>query len=296
MRLLVILASGLLAVTVAGPLTVAAEKEAALNTAMVTLPSGIVEIADTGGNGIPVLLLHPTNIRMWQPQLIAIAKAGYRAIAVDSRNHAPGAALEEAGSGLGLKRIEEFVVKFDLPKFHVVGTALNGVLAFQYARAHPDKIRSLVMSNTQGGLRDPDMYTLEQSLRPAAFNDMPLEFRHLSATYRAANPQGVKRFLELEQQGSAAVAEAPPPPPSPPSAGPSANPDELTIAILETWLLPTMMIAGDADWYTPPSLMRLFVSHLKNGEGAVIPEAAHETYWENPEEYSRVVLQFIRKH
>jgi hypothetical protein len=40
----------------------------------------------------------------------------------------------------------------------------------------------------------------------------------------------------------------------------------------------------------------MFVSHLKNGEGAVVTESGQECYWENPTQYNRVVLRFIRKH
>jgi pimeloyl-ACP methyl ester carboxylesterase len=307
-----ILLSGSLAVLLVAPRADAAEKPIALDTVMVTLPSGTVEYLDTGGKGVPLLLLHPLNIRLWQHQIPAFAKAGYRVIAIDSRNHATGAPPEGFGDSKGPMRIDELVVKLGLSKFHILGTDGNGALAFQYARAHPDKIRSLVMSGTFGGLRDPDLNALETSLRPAPFNDMPLALRYVSATYRAANPEGTKRWLELEQEGTAAVPQAPPPagnpaggaPPAggggPAAAGPrgggAGGGDALTVAKLDAWQLPTMMITGDADLYTPPSMMRIFVSHLKHGEGAVIPESAHATYWENPEAYNRTVLKFIRKH
>jgi pimeloyl-ACP methyl ester carboxylesterase len=161
------------------------------------------------------------------------------------------------------------------------------------------------MSGTFGGLRDPNLNALENSLRPAPFNDLPLTFRYVSATYRAANPEGTKRWLELEEEGTAAVPQAPPPAGNPAAGGapPAAGAlpmvagvPALTIANLEAWELPTMLITGDADLYTPVSMMRIFVSHLKRGEGAVIPESAHATYWENPEAYNRTVLRFIRKH
>jgi pimeloyl-ACP methyl ester carboxylesterase len=68
------------------------------------------------------------------------------------------------------------------------------------------------------------------------------------------------------------------------------------VAKLDAWQLPTMMITGDADLYTPAPIMHIFVSHLKHGEGVVVHQAAQAPYWENPEEYDRAVLTFIRKH
>jgi hypothetical protein len=60
--------------------TVAAEKPISLAPIAVTLPSGTVKYLDTGGKGVPLLLLHPVNIRLWQYQIPAFAKAGYRVI------------------------------------------------------------------------------------------------------------------------------------------------------------------------------------------------------------------------
>ena len=82
-----VLFAALLAVAVTEPRTLAAEKkEISLEPTSIMLPSGTVEVIDTGGEGVPLLLLHPVNIRLWQNQIPAFAKAGYRVIAVDSRD------------------------------------------------------------------------------------------------------------------------------------------------------------------------------------------------------------------
>jgi len=291
-----VLAAVLLAFAVTEPRAFAAEKEVNFDTKMVTLPSGMVEVIDTGGKGVPLLLLHPAGVHLWEKQIPAFAKAGYRVIAVDTRDHTAGATPESFITNKGATRLDDLVTQLNLPKFHLLGTDGNGFMAMQYARGHADKLRSLVLSGTLGGLRDPDVNALEESLRPAPFNDLPLPVRYISAVYRAANPAGTKRWLELQEQGNAAVPPAPmqPLPPGGVSAIPMPNP--LTIAKLEEWSLPTMMITGDADLYTPSPIMHIFVSHVKHGEGVVVHQAAHATYWENPEEYNRAVLTFIRKH
>jgi pimeloyl-ACP methyl ester carboxylesterase len=308
-RLAAILLSGALALFIAESRTVAAEKPNSLDPVTLMLPSGTVKYLDTGGKGVPLLLLHPVNIRLWQNQIPAFAKAGYRVIAVDSRNHAPGGTGEGFAGNQGQVRLDELVAQLNLPKFHIIGTDMNGGLALQYAMAHPDKIRSVVMSGTLGSLRDPgpvpphtDLAALESSLRPAPFNELPLSARYLSPSYRAGNPDGAKRWLELEDEGNVGWPQPQLPSGGTPnfSGGPSGEllPNQLTVEKLEAWTLPTMMITGDADNYTPPAMMRIFVSHLKhgNGAGAVIPESAHATYWENPDAYNRTVLKFIRKH
>ena len=70
----------------------------------------------------------------------------------------------------------------------------------------------------------------------------------------------------------------------------------VTLADLDAWKVPTMMMTGDADLWTPPSMMRIFVSHLRHGKGVVIPDSGHDGYWENPELFNREVLNFIRQY
>jgi pimeloyl-ACP methyl ester carboxylesterase len=268
-----------------------------LTEAIVELASGTVFYMDSGGKGIPVVFLHPNNPRMWQKQLAAFARAGYRVIAIDSRNRTPGATDPVPAAG-SVARIEDLTERLGLPRFHLVGTGGGSVVAIQFGIAHPNKVRSVVITNSLGGLRDPQLNALELSLRPQGFNQLPQEFRELSGSYRAADPEGVERWLSMEEDGRNAVSPRPAsaapsqsaPPPAPP------NPHEVTFAKLDSWEIPTLIITGDADLYTPPSVMRMFAAHLRRGQGAVIAESGHNAYWENPTAFNHEVLAFVAKY
>ena len=186
-----------------------------------------------------------------------------------------------------------------MTKFHLVGTGAGGVMAWQYALAHAEKLRSLVVSNSLGNLRDPQTNALEISLRPAPFSEMPREVRELSASYRAANPEGAKRYLELSapraNPSGSATSPAAAPPTAPRSAG-ELEPNALTWTKVEQFEVPTLMMTGDADLYTPPSVLRMFVARLKHGKAVVIADSGHTSYWENPDAYNRAVLSFVAEH
>ena len=51
------------------------------------LPGVKLWFVDTGGAGIPIVLLHPNTgtVAIWEPQISAFAQAGYRVIAFDRR-------------------------------------------------------------------------------------------------------------------------------------------------------------------------------------------------------------------
>ena len=257
--------------------------------AYATVPGARIFYRDTGGNGVPVILLHAAtgSSRVWEYQIPAFAAAGYRVIAFDRRgwgrteiNSAqsqPGTAADDL---LGL------LDQLGLDQVHVVGTAAGGFVALDFALSYPQRVRSLVVANSIGGVQDADFVELRRRIRPPQFDALPPEFREVGPSYRAGNAAGTERWVELEK------ISRPPGPPAP--AQPLRN--RITFALLETIQLPTLLLTGDADLYAPPPIIQLFAARIKGSEVSVVPEAGHSTYWEQPELFNRAVLNFLAKH
>jgi len=132
---------------------------------------------------------------------------------------------------------------------------------------------------------DPEFVALDQRVRPPEFRALPAELREVSPSYRAANPEGTRRWLELEKVSRPAGA---------PPAQPLKN--AITFARLETIRTPTLLMTGDADMIAPPPVLKMFAMRIKHAETVIVPEAGHSTYWEQPEAFNRAVLAFIKKH
>jgi pimeloyl-ACP methyl ester carboxylesterase len=47
---------------------------------------------------------------------------------------------------------------------------------------------------------------------------------------------------------------------------------------------------------SPPALMRIWASHMKNYEWAVVHDAGHAMAWEQPGTFNDIVLDFLRRH
>jgi pimeloyl-ACP methyl ester carboxylesterase len=169
-------------------------------------------------------------------------------------------------------------------RFHLLGTAGGGFVAFDYALSFPEQLRSLVIANSIGGMQDEDYLALGRRLRPPQFSELPPELRELGPSYRAANAEGTARWIELERASRQAGA----------AAQPFRN--RMTFSLLETLKVDTLLIAGGADMYAPPPLLTLFTSRIKNSESLILPDVGHSGYWEQPEVFNRAVLDFIRKH
>ena len=173
-----------------------------------------------------------------------------------------------------------------IERIHLVGTAGGAFVAVDFALSYPQRLRSLVVANSIGGVQDADFLELGRRIRPPQFDALPPEVREVGPSYRAANAAGTQRWVDLEK------ISRPPGPPAP--AQPLRN--RLTFALLETIRTPTLLLTGGADMYAPPPVLRLCASRIKNSESVIVPEAGHSTYWEQPEVFNRAVLDFIRKH
>src|SRR6266850_368731 len=254
------------------------------------LPGVRIWYGDTGGNGVPVVLIHAAtgSSRVWENQLPAFTAAGYRVVAYDRRGFGRSM-IDPAGvqPGTGADDLLALVDQLGIDRLHLIGTAAGGGIALDFALSFPQRLRSLVVANAVGGVQDEDYLELGQRIRPAPpFDALPPDFRELGPSYRAANPGGTQRWLELEHTSR--------PQGSPPPAQTMRN--RITFALLEEIKVPTLLLTGDADLYAPPAVLRLFAARIKNSESVVVPEAGHSTYWERPEIFNRTVLEFIRKH
>jgi pimeloyl-ACP methyl ester carboxylesterase len=253
--------------------------------AVAALPGTHLWFWDTGGDGTPVVLLHPAtgSALIWGYQQPAFAKAGYRVIAYSRRSYFGSDAIARDAPGVASEDLHALVEHLGIRKFHAVGSAAGGGVAADYAISHPERLLSLVINSNPAGINAGDLAQRYASLRPAHFDDMPADFRELGPSYRAANPAGVRLWLDLEHKAVTAS----------PFRQKSAN--EITAATLERLAVPTLLITGDADLYSPPAMIRMVASHIRNSEVVIVAGAGHSSYWEQPEAFNRAVLDFLAR-
>ena len=70
----------------------------------------------------------------------------------------------------------------------------------------------------------------------------------------------------------------------------------ITEETLKRLPMPTLLITGEADLYSPPALIRRVAAQIPNSEVVIVREAGHSSYWEQPDEFNRAVLDFLARH
>jgi pimeloyl-ACP methyl ester carboxylesterase len=104
----------------------------------------------------------------------------------------------------------------------------------------------------------------------------------VGASYRGTNPEGTKRWLEIEERARQPGA------PTQPLRSPN------TYAKLATITTRTLVVAADADLLAPPALMKLWARHVKGAQWTTVPDAGHSIAWEQPAMFNDVVLKFLK--
>jgi pimeloyl-ACP methyl ester carboxylesterase len=285
----VALGTGLLASAGAAP-TVQTVRPPSTREGLVDLPGVRAWCVDTGGSGVPVVFMHAGtgSSRVWEHQIPAFTAAGYRFIAYDRRGYGRSV-IDPSGPqpGTAADDLQALVQYLAIDRFHLVGTAAGGIASLDYALSFPNRLRSLVIANSIGGVQDADYLEMGRRLRPSPqFDALPPEVRELGPSYRAANPEGTRRWIELERMSRPEGPRAP--------AQPMKN--RITFSAVETITVPTLLLTGDGDLYTPPSVLRLFSARMKTSQSVIVPETGHSAYWEQPELFNRTVLEFLRAH
>src|SRR2546429_1531063 len=213
------------------------------------LPGLRLWFTDTGGRGIPVVLLHANtgNSDSWQYNIPAFEKAGYRVIAFDRRGWGRSMANPSTGPqpGTVAEDLQALANFLKLEKFHLVGIAGGGFIALDYVLTHPDRVISLVVAASTGQVMDPMLAEMAARSRPPEFSSLAVQFREISFSYMATQPGGLKKWMAINSHSQQSGAPAQP------------ALHEKTLSMLATIKTPTLLVPGDSEFTAPPYIMRI---------------------------------------
>jgi pimeloyl-ACP methyl ester carboxylesterase len=252
------------------------------------LPGVKLWFTDTGGAGAALVLLHANtgNSDIWEGQVGAFSQAGYRVIAFDRRGWGKSLADPASGPQPGTIAgdLDALADHLKLERFHLLGVAGGGFAALDYAAWRPQRLRSLVIGASTGQIADPEIAGFAARIEIPELRKLSPVYLEVSPSYRGADPEGTKRWREIEEHSRQ------PGSPNQPLRTPN------TFAKIATIPTPTLVIAADADLLAPPALMRIWAEHVKDHEWAIVGDAGHAMAWERRDQFNAQVLGFLGRH
>lgn len=249
-----------------------------------------LHFTDSGGPGEAVLLVHAIGCdhRMWESLVPRLAQH-FRVIAVDARGHGkspvpPRPYTLEILSDDACTLLD----KLGIAKAHWVGLSMGGMVGQAFALRHPARLLKLVIANsssTYGAEGRPMWKARIKSVEEgglAAIRDT-VEARYFSDAYRARSPESVagvmERFVATPAAGYLGCSDA--------ISNLDFSDDLIRIRAR------TLVIAGENDVATPLAMSQAIASGIPGAKLAVIPGAAHLSIAEKPEEFARLVEDFL---
>jgi pimeloyl-ACP methyl ester carboxylesterase len=101
---------------------------------------------DWGGHGEPILFLHGGALTAHSWDLVCLGlRDRWRCLALDLRGHGDSGWADEYRIETGIDDIGALVANSAVPRLHLVGNSLGGVIAAHYAATHPNRVASLAL-------------------------------------------------------------------------------------------------------------------------------------------------------
>jgi 3-oxoadipate enol-lactonase len=261
---------------------------------METVINGARIYFERSGAGLPVVFLHEgiADSRMWEPQIPAFVQH-FDVICPDSRgfgrSELPPVEWSPVDDLLGL--IDELGLK----PAHLVGASMGGGLAIDFALDHPERISKLVLvgtsiSGANFGKNHPHVFDEVRAADEAKdlerLNRAEMRL-FLDGPSRPAGYVSDRRLRELflDMNGRTMKNDW--------DKAPTRDLDPPAVERLEEITASTLVVVGDAD--IPPifDAADLLMRSLPHARKAMIHDAAHMPNLEHPDEFNRLLLDFL---
>jgi len=221
---------------------------------------------------------------MWKDIYPALVMQGYRVVMYDRRGFGRsdrGEAffrfyVSDAFRDQGVDELEQVRAALDLEAFHAVGQCEGGVVAADYASAHPNRVRSLTTSSTQCFSQVP-MPQFNREKFPKSFQELDDELREKLLDWHGGT-HAEPFYEQFRNEGG--------------SYGTGFFDLRPTLSKI---LCPALVLFPDRSILFEVEQGVHFYRCLSQGELEVIPRCGHNTYEQRPGEYISALLAFLKR-
>jgi pimeloyl-ACP methyl ester carboxylesterase len=236
------------------------------------------------------LLLHGLGVtgRSWQFQIPALAAAGYRVLAPDFRGFGQSSYPGQTSIAEMARDAAVLLQALAGGPADVVGISMGGTVALRLALDYPDIVSRLVLVNTAARLRPSYragwiLYALRYAVLYALG---PIGQARLVArrTFPHPHQETMRQFLfeQIVQSNQYAYR----------ASLRALGRFDISPRLAEI-AAPTLVVSGEHDSAIPLHIQRPLADGIAGARHVVIPETGHGVIAERPDEFNRVLLEFL---
>jgi pimeloyl-ACP methyl ester carboxylesterase len=255
------------------------------------LPDGLELAYDVAGSGLPLLLLHgwPHDRSLWAGQLRGLV-TNARCIAPDLRGFGASSVAAPYSIDQYADDVASLMDVLHIDQAVIGGLSMGGYVAFAMLRRHRHRVRALVLADTRA-TADTDEVRSNRMRLVSLIEEHGVEAlaaRQLRPTLGQSTFDQQPEIVELVRR---MMASAPAEGAIGALRAMAARPD--STAILSTIDVPTLVIGGAEDTFTPPSELRALASAIPGSRIELIERCGHVCPIERPAAFNHVVSEFL---
>ena len=219
-----------------------------------------------------------THLSWWQQ--IPVMSEHFQCVTFDHRGFGYSRDVgDRPGSEAFIDDLRALLDHLGIDRVGLIGQSMGGRTVLGFASAYPERVSALILCDTTGGYTDPTIERLlsQQSIERSPFAPSFIE-RHPE---RAFLYREIQR-LTLERDIEATRMQI------------EATPTEITSIIEHE--IPTLFIVGEEDTLVAPAVLEAMHDKIPHSEFAVVPEAGHSVYYERPDMFNRLAMEFLKRY
>ncbi|XP_048186568.1 bifunctional epoxide hydrolase 2 [Perognathus longimembris pacificus] len=287
------------------------------------------------GSGPVVCLCHgfPESWFSWRYQIPALARAGYRVLAMDMKGYGDSSSppeIEEYAMEVMCKEMVSFLDKLGVPQAVFIGHDWAGVLVWKMALFYPERVRAVASVNTPYSPDNPSMHPMEVIKNIPAFNyqlyfqepgvaEAELE-QNLSRTFKSffrTSDEGFVTVHKVTELGGLFVKT-----PQDPSLSKMVTEEEIQFYVQQfkksgfrgplnwyrnmerNWkwgckgagrkiLVPALMVTAEKDAVLTPQMSKNMENWIPHLKRGHVKDCGHWTQMEKPAELNQILIEWL---
>ena len=243
------------------------------------------------GNGTPLVLIHGFlgSSEMWNPQ-INFFKDNFRVIAPALPGFGKSRDIHSCDTiECMAKSILNFLENKEIKRFNLLGHSMGGMIVQEMAKIAGDKILKLVCYGTGPRGNIPGRFeTIDQSRKKLKINGLKDTAYRIAKTW-FIEEEKAKYFYLCEDAGKQTSIEAT-------DNGLVAMKNWDGVENLKNIKNETLIVWGDKDKAYNFDQVETLNNYIPNSDLKIIKGCSHNVHLEKPDEFNRVVEEFLKRN
>jgi 3-oxoadipate enol-lactonase len=241
---------------------------------------------ESHGSGAPILFAHGAggNAGIWFEQIAAFSET-YQCIAFDHRTFARSPADPATISSTRFRDDALAVLDaLEIEQAHLVAQSMGGWTCLKMLLDRPERVLSLTMSCTPGGLPNPQPTESVRNLTSDSGAGTGGVMQSMSRV-TAADPVRMQLYQTINGFNTRFSMSH--------LRGLVDPENEIALEDLASVEQPVLFISGAEDPLFPSAQLASYVAHFGNARIEVVKDAGHSPYFEQPSVFNALLLDFL---